>query len=183
MRHGSKTGVGMIRRFFTLLSAMSLLLCIATVVVWTRRARCRDVFTFPLGTRHAFWVESVRSGMQFVMETDPLPVDTVAGWSVMEPSDALPANTGRGFGAVSAKVLLSDETTTNMTTKVVGITAVDVPHWLIVALTAVFPVWNLLAFRRRRHAGTCRKCGYDLRATPDRCPECGTVPSVAKVRV
>ena len=52
-----------------------------------------------------------------------------------------------------------------------------VPYWLIILLALVAPVWRLDGIRRRRtrdRRHRCRACGYDLRATPDRCPECGT---------
>jgi hypothetical protein len=53
------------------------------------------------------------------------------------------------------------------------------PHWFLALLFAVLPAVRLRAFlraRRRYAGGLCPACGYDLRATPERCPECGTVP-------
>ena len=55
--------------------------------------------------------------------------------------------------------------------------------WLILALGVLPLLWVVVAARRTAKAavkkeridrGCCSVCGYDLRATPSRCPECGT---------
>jgi hypothetical protein len=59
---------------------------------------------------------------------------------------------------------------------------VSVPYWALVWAFAVLPVARFWAARRRagrRVAGCCAECGYDLRATPARCPECGAEVAVA----
>lgn len=50
---------------------------------------------------------------------------------------------------------------------------------IFAGLLIVSAWWLMIPIVKKRKAGTCRKCGYDLRATPDRCPECGTVPKSA----
>jgi hypothetical protein len=54
--------------------------------------------------------------------------------------------------------------------------AIAIPIWPVALLAAVGIVWS--AYKRKRtrppKPGYCPTCGYDLRATPNQCPECGT---------
>jgi hypothetical protein len=51
-----------------------------------------------------------------------------------------------------------------------------VPHWLVLAPLCVLPLWQFV--RRSRRARRmrdrlCVGCGYDVRASEGKCPECG----------
>jgi hypothetical protein len=61
------------------------------------------------------------------------------------------------------------------------------PAWFLVAVSLPLPVWRAVTtikasrLRRRAASGQCLKCGYDLRATPGRCPECGAIAAVKEI--
>lgn len=59
--------------------------------------------------------------------------------------------------------------------------AVGIPLWFVTLVAGVVPFLAARTTirgrraRRRREKGLCERCGYDLRASAERCPECGTV--------
>jgi hypothetical protein len=57
---------------------------------------------------------------------------------------------------------------------------IRLPHWVVALALGGVPGFWWVAVRRSRRArrsGFCAACGYDLRVTPARCPECGHVPA------
>jgi hypothetical protein len=167
------------RRLWNILAIVSMLVCIALLVVWVRSYFYQDGFGYTsiTGGRYRAWGFSSWTGSIMYMHSDyPIgdkQVDLGLRWSSSRRRaiSFLTSWSHWGFWAFSANMYPNDPNGG------VPFTQAGVPYWALCILTAVAPSLWWLSHRRRRkwrHRGLCRVCGYDLRATPHRCPECGT---------
>lgn len=182
----------MIRRLFTFASLLSLFIAIAVTALWIISyhgyfglslvddthpddARWRDYF---IDRGKAGTVSAEYDGGMSNFETFENP-GRHRKWTFFGPApvivhDALSE-------AESGMVDWSFGGFTAMRTPHGGYSATLAPLWPAVVLALVLPcVRAARMFRRRTSAGNCSVCGYDLRASTNRCPECGTpIPSRA----
>jgi hypothetical protein len=185
------------RMLANLAAAMSLLLCAATIAIWIRsywvgdqlhRSRWTIVALldgtqqmhsfeiFFVASRGGFLIESRVQDAHWTQHDSMLPagVSVERSWTTHPPKELeytdlrVPwwrlgfgyhvANYGRGYVATNHDLWF--------------------PAWSVALIFAVLPAVRIIRGRRRRRRSKenrCLNCGYDLRATPDRCPECGTI--------
>ena len=167
------------RRLLNLLTALSMLLCAATVVLWARGYRVKDVLLWPTAGGMAT-LESNRGQFVLVVMRSPYPershrpsglrhhTSPVSHYSPMKDCGhpRLTVHFERfGFESHTWWDNLPESQTW-----------VKVPHYAVALAAALLPLGRARPVTRRRHPppGLCPGCGYDLRATPGKCPECGT---------
>jgi hypothetical protein len=176
------------RRLVTLAAAASLLLCVAAVALWVRSYRQADVVYFET-SRDTVAVTSVRGEIEV---TQSPPNKSIPG--TIRDRYGHESLSGTSFMSVTESVWYSSLPTNYRVRGLVGFgfivpavsgyTGVWFPHWFLALLFSIFPALHSRATirSRSRQRGHCTQCGYDLRATPGRCPECGAVPAATAAR-
>jgi hypothetical protein len=194
----------MIRRLFTLSSALSLVLCIASCIFWVHNIGREEAVVFGCG-RNLFGAECESGNLRVLVEvgfpeprplthyshrkdhTDPItwlpegwptsgtvydtPERRLFGRLVYVARAHMDHNIFRADG--KGGLTFDPVDPSGSTMKLFAVQ--DVPLWFAAAAFGLLPSsWMLRHWMSgRRPIGACIHCGYDLRATPDRCPECG----------
>ena len=150
----------MTRRLLNLLMALSLLLCVATAVLWVRSYDYHESLAWPWSSTRRAYVLSPRGGLTYFHIPTSRPDQNQNGFRSVRIA---PQDRGAPFpGSRFLGFRVSDGGPTPYC---------SVPYWFILSATALPPGRWLVRTRtaaRRRCLGRCPGCGYDLRATPGR---------------
>lgn len=190
----------MTRHLFTFASVISLLLCMATVTLWVRSHSIEDDWirgnwADPKPVDPDSNVN--RDGFEIARSTDITLVSERGGLWVLRSSDLSPSYSStnydyggwRGWRHQSLRPPAGDGLVHSWRERwigswisyqngIVSVRKLMISHLMVAILFTATPfAWliRLAATIRRKRSGCCQQCGYDLRASPDRCPECGTV--------
>jgi hypothetical protein len=181
----------LLRVLFNVATVVSMLLCVATCVLWVRGHYVEDSIVW---RRNDAWRVLRSSSGHFIIDVN------VSNWSGGQTGWLYAREPPNPNALADAKVsgyVLNVSPGDSWTRWERGgfawwrwkgrggnsIAMLAIPVWSVMAAKALLPVgWGLVRLHRSRirhrnwRVGRCPTCGYDLRATPDRCPECGTMP-------
>ena len=175
-------GRRLIRYTLVGLTVLSAALCVAAVVLWVRSYWWYDQGYVTAGARR-LGLQSGSGNVAVVWHRadpsrPPYGWDTGRGWGPYtgrgyEPYRAFWASGARRTGLHMAVVSVGSASSEPVRSLVAWYGFVALP---LAAPTLVRIFVHARNRRRVSRSGLCPACGYDLRATPERCPECGAVP-------
>jgi hypothetical protein len=143
---------------FNVAAAVSLMLCPVAAVLWVRGYFATDAFGMRVGAGHLIGVISDTGSLAFSWQDRP--PEELFVWNSRRPPGHLQTTAPLGFTWRRSQHTLM----------------LYVPNWFVMIPAALAIVVLLRRAWTRVGPGCCPNCGYDLRATLDRCPECGRVP-------
>ncbi len=182
------------RQLFNIAASLSLLLCVAAGLLWVRSYWRGYSFVYNhQGPRPGFWAVSLEPSCLYIQHDTQQRLPPVMYSLDGMPNDTTPLKgfrldagpPGRRWDAHFSRRMIRWEAFRFVWAQEDGpehtCRLAVVPLYAIVLTSGVPPALWLRnrsrqgRFTRRGKAGCCPCCGYDLRASPDRCPECGAV--------
>ncbi len=186
---------------YNFVTLVLLVLCAGSAAMWVRSYRIFEQFFFerrPLknlagdyGDFYSFWSAGSSSGRLRLLDLEGAFGFDAFNYgyhnganAVLWPTSGVPASGEKELNlpGIQYHQLPLSLTPAASSSGQFGGQWLAVGWWLLTALTAVLPIiWGWSALRwwrrwvreRRLQRKLCPRCGYDMRATPNRCPECG----------
>lgn len=166
-----------LRILLNILTALSLLIFLATIFLSIRNYYAGNIVWGDNMTKQTVWAfgRSQVSAVRFWMPPDRPSANQPRTSRLTPTLEQLKGWNLPGISCTERWVALEPTQPSRFDYRFTRTITID--YWLLATVSAILPlVWIIRAWRRRRNRfgpGMCENCGYDLRASAGRCPECG----------